>query len=109
MQKMNSEEVLLGSDGGGSGGNLIIHAARYGWAGDIWNARLGSGHDHGGGAKDVTAIVRGDVRGDELHVNPQRAGQYMNRHFWPETSGGRRSRASLPCATPTARAASRSP
>ena len=36
---------------------LQIHEARYGWAVDIWSATLGSGRNHGGGAKDVTDTV----------------------------------------------------
>ena len=63
--------------------------ARYGWAPDLWNVpELGSGHRHGGGAKDVTSVVRGLVSHDELHINPHAQGQYMNRTFWPETAGG---------------------
>jgi len=69
-------------------GALVVHEARYGWASDIWKAKLGGGHNHGGGAKDVTGIVRGLVTNDELHINAGRAGQYMNRTFWPETSCG---------------------
>ena len=65
---------------------FVIHAARYGWAVDIWNAALGSGNNHGGGAKDVTDIVRRHVINNELHIN--REAQYMNRTFWPETAPG---------------------
>ena len=67
---------------------LNIHAARYGWAVDIWNADCGSGYDQGGGAKDVTSIVQQLVVNDELHINPNKQGQYMNRTFWPETAHG---------------------
>jgi hypothetical protein len=67
---------------------LNIHEARYGWAGNLWSAALGSGHNHGGGAKDVTDIVRRMIVNDELHINPNSAGQYMNRTFWVETAGG---------------------
>ena len=67
---------------------LTILEARYGWAHDIWNAPLGSVHNHGGAAKDVTDIVQGDIANGELHINPERRGQYMNQHFWPETAGG---------------------
>ena len=42
----------------------------------------------GGCAKDVTDIVKGLVVNEELHVNPHRQPQYMNRTFWPETAGG---------------------
>jgi len=63
---------------------LVIHAARYGWAKDIWGAPTGLQ----GGAKDVTDIVRGLVRNNELHVNPTKARQYMNQQFWPETASG---------------------
>ena len=69
-------------------GPLTVLEARYGWAHDIWNVPLGGGHNHGGGAKDVTDIVRRDIVNNELHVNPERRGQYMNQHFWPETAGG---------------------
>ena len=67
---------------------LVVHGARYGWAGDIWNAAPGSGTNHGGGAKDVTDVVRHMITNDELHINPNSEGQYMNRTFWPETSRG---------------------
>ena len=70
-------------------GPLRVIEARYGWAPDLWNVpELGSGHRHGGGAKDVTSVVRGLVSHDELHINPHAQGQYMNRTFWPETAGG---------------------
>ena len=87
-RKYEPEEALFGGEGEGEGGRLVIHAARYGWASNLWDVPTGSGHRHGGGAKDVTDIVRRFVAGDELHVNPQRRGQYMNQHFWPETAGG---------------------
>ena len=67
---------------------LVVHGARYGWAGDIWNVAPGSGTNHGGGAKDVTDVVRHMITNDELHINPNSEGQYMNRTFWPETSRG---------------------
>ena len=70
-------------------GPLRVIEARYGWAPDLWNVpELGSGGHHGGGAKDVTSVVRGLVSHDELHINPHAQGQYMNRTFWPETAGG---------------------
>ena len=69
-------------------GGLKIHAARYGWAPDLWKAALGSGSNHAGGAKDVTGIVKGMVANDELHINPDRKRQYMNRTFWKETAHG---------------------
>ena len=67
---------------------LVIHSARYGWAWDIWNVECGSGHNHAGGAKDVTDIVKRHVVEDQLHINPDRAPQYMNQIFWPETAPG---------------------
>ena len=124
-------EPVVPSQPGPKVGALFVHAARYGWANDIWNAAPGSGHNHAGGAKDVTDIVRRMIVNDEcvtagsaaslerpsklpppptsfpltpsrstpsraspvaifgrLHINPNSQGQYMNRTFWPETSGG---------------------
>lgn len=71
---------------GSSNGPLRIHEARYGWAGDLWSAALGSGAHHGGGAKDVTDLVRSMVINDELHINPSSAPMYMNLTFWAETA-----------------------
>jgi len=68
-------------------GNLKIHEARYGWAGDIWGVTP-SPNKSGSGAKDVTDIVRRLVHDDELDINPQCEPQYMNRTFWPETASG---------------------
>jgi hypothetical protein len=68
------------------GGLLTIVAARYGWTDDLWGPSTCS---HAAGVKDVTAIVQGDVvNGNELHINPDCRGQYMNQHFWPETARG---------------------
>lgn len=68
---------------------LTVHAARYGWARDLWSVNdVGNGGNRGGGAKDVTGIVRGMIVNDELHINANRHGQYMNRTFWPETADG---------------------
>ena len=79
----------MGGDGVADQGlDLVVHAARYGWAADIWRAAPGFGHQHAGGAKDVADIVRGLIADDELHINPQKQPQYMNRTFWPETAGG---------------------
>jgi hypothetical protein len=61
------------------GAKLIIHEARYGWADNIWKAALGSGKNHGGGAKDVTQILQGDVIGNEVHINPDQEPQFMNK------------------------------
>lgn len=68
-------------------GNLKIHEARYGWAGDIWGVTPSS-NKSGSGAKDVTDIVRRLVHDDELNINPRCEPQYMNRTFWPETASG---------------------
>ena len=68
-------------------GNLKIHEARYGWAGDIWGVTP-SPNKSGSGAKDVTDIVRRLVHDDELDINPTCEPQYMNRTFWPETASG---------------------
>ena len=65
-----------------------MHAARYGWAPRIWDAACGSGHQHAGGAKDVADIVRGLIANNELHINPRKEAQYLNRTFWPETARG---------------------
>ena len=74
---------------------LAIVEARYGWAFDIWGAGLGSDHNHGAGAKDVTAIVRGLIVNDELRIKVHTHSGYWEvaAHqqagtFWPETSGG---------------------
>lgn len=69
----------------GSSGNLQILEARYGWAGDIWGPEDCS---HGAGCKDVTSIVRNDVKNGEIHLNPNMRPQYFNQHFWPETARG---------------------
>jgi len=71
----------------GTDKRLIIHEARYGWAGDIW-APTTCSHAHG--CKDVTDIVKRDVdlSTNELHLNPQAREQFFNQHFWPETAGG---------------------
>jgi hypothetical protein len=67
-------------------GSLTIVAARYGWTDDLWSPSTCS---HQAGVKDVTDIVQGDiVNGNELHINPDCRGQYMNQHFWPETARG---------------------
>ena len=68
-------------------GNLKIHEARYGWAGDIWGVTP-SPNKNRSGAKDVTDIVRRLVHDDELDINPRCEPQYMNRTFWPETASG---------------------
>ena len=80
--------AMMGGDGGADPGGLIVHAARYGWAPRIWDAACGSGHQHAGGAKDVADIVRGLIANNELHINPRKEAQYMNRTFWPETARG---------------------
>jgi hypothetical protein len=69
-------------------GALRVQKALYGWADDLWGAELGSGDNHAGGATDVTEIVRGLIVNDELHINPNKEAQYMNRTFWPETATG---------------------
>lgn len=83
LQPVMPEPVVMQRQTG-----LAIVEARYGWAQNIWAASLGSGHSHGGGAKDVTDIVRSLVVNSELHINANCASQYMNRTFWAETSGG---------------------
>ena len=60
-------------------GALVIHEARYGWAGNIWAPAVCS---HSAGCKDVTSILRADAEaagGQELHMNPHRAPQYCNQ------------------------------
>uniref|UniRef100_A0A6U4PSD1 DZANK-type domain-containing protein n=1 Tax=Hemiselmis andersenii TaxID=464988 RepID=A0A6U4PSD1_HEMAN len=76
--------------GGQGADTLIVHEARYGWAKSMWdpNTRLGSGGNHAGGAKDVTKEVRMLIANNELHVNPGKKAQYMNKTFWPETARG---------------------
>lgn len=64
---------------------ILILEARYGWNKNIWAPSTCS---HADGCKDVTSIVQGMVNGDRLHINPSKAGQYMNRTFWPETARG---------------------
>ena len=61
---------------------LVIHAARYGSASDLWSVPCGGGRECG--AKDVTDIIRQHIKDDELHFNPHRKPEYMNETLWPE-------------------------
>ena len=57
---------------------IIIYSARYGWAGNGFQVTdLGNGGHHGGGAKDVTDIVKSMIQNNELHINPGKQSQYM--------------------------------
>ena len=85
---MGDDDQRDDGDGGADPGGLIVHAARYGWAPRIWAAACDSGHEHAGGAKDVADIVRGLIANNELHINPRKEAQYLNRTFWPETARG---------------------
>ena len=62
-------------------GDLLIHEARYGWAGNLWEGSADPSGDRGRGIKDVTSTVRIDVTNNELHLNPDCRGQYFNQHF----------------------------
>ena len=73
---------------------LQILEARYGWwTGQVWQAPQHA-DPKANGFKDVTDIVRAMVtynhtlECDELHMNPDEAGQWMNQNLWPETAGG---------------------
>jgi len=57
-------------------GRLCIIQAWYGH--NSPSMRYQCGHQKG---KDVTSIVRGMVRNNELHLNPDRRGQYLNDTF----------------------------
>jgi len=81
---MQTNQVVAVSNSMNGQDELVIRAARYGWAEDIWSAPTGLQ----GGAKDVTDIVRGLVRNNELHVNTAKERQYMSQQFWPETASG---------------------
>ena len=73
---------------------LQIVEARYGWwTGDVWQAPAHADPKQNG-FNDVTDKVRKMVtlndsrEHEELHMNPARAGQWMNQNLWPETAGG---------------------
>jgi hypothetical protein len=57
---------------------LTIHEARYGWAGNLFGRKA-----FDVGCKDVTDIVRQDIKENELHLNPTCEARLLNSHFWP--------------------------
>ena len=67
---------------------LRIHKARYGWREDIWgpsDCQVNPYYDPVlMGCKDVTEIVKRDVHNNELKLNPGKAKDWLNLHFWPE-------------------------
>lgn len=98
VQNDNGKFDTIAATGNNSGDDplkLIIHDARYGWAANIWApSRASIGGESGNkstGVKDVTSIVHNDAERkselsmrDELHLNPNRASQFFNLHFWPK-------------------------